>query len=97
VGRFPLVAAYCHKCGKVKFGNCVYYDGTTYQKTYKGDEAINFVRKFSEELICKNKVINDFEMQTGLNLWDHKEQIYREEHETIDKYNEIVCALENSR
>jgi len=97
VGRFPLVASYCHKCGKVKFGNCIYYDGTIYQKVYRGDEAINFVREFAKNLESRNKMMSDFETQFGQNLWDYKEEIYRDEHETIDGYNEIVRVLKNAR
>lgn len=96
VGRFPLVAAYCAKCGIVKFGNCMYYDGTTYQKKYKGDDAINFVKEFVDRLANRDKMIHKFEEQTGYSLWDYKEHIYREEHETIDRYNEIVRLLENA-
>ena len=41
--------------------------------------------------------MSDFETQFGQNLWDYKEEIYRDEHETIDGYNEIVRVLENAR
>ena len=97
VGAFPLVAAYCRKCGRVKFGNCIYYDGSTYQDVYKGEEAMNFISKFAEYLKRRNKIMVDFEKQTGKNLCDYKEKAYRDEYETIDRYNEIVSALTNER
>lgn len=95
VGEFPLVAAYCKKCGKVKFGNCVYHTGTTYQKSYKGADAINFVKGFSDSLASRCESIKRIQQQTGQSLWDYKEQAYRDAHETVDRYNEIVGVLEN--
>lgn len=44
-GRFPLVARYCEKCGIVEYGNSVYYDGSTYQNRFVGEEAVDFIRR----------------------------------------------------
>ena len=38
-----LVAGYCKKCGCVQTGNPEYYDGSFYQNTKCGEEAIKFI------------------------------------------------------
>lgn len=92
VGEFPLVAAFCTNCGRVKFGNRIYHDGTTYQKVYNGNKAINFVKEFIITLENRNKIIMDMRKQ---NLLDYTEDHYTKDYETINRYNKIICMLEN--
>lgn len=38
-----LVAGYCVKCGCIKTGNPVYYDGSYYQNIFYGIDAVKFI------------------------------------------------------
>lgn len=97
VGRFPLIACYCPKCGKVKYGNVVYYDGSVYQKSYKGTEAIEFVKEKLEYLTSRNNSFAEIKQNLGIDLFDFNEIILREEYETIEEYDRIVNVLLNAR
>lgn len=97
VGIYPLVAVYCPKCGNIKYGNCVYYDNSVFQKKYRGEEAIKFVKKYITELESRDQFMETHSRVTGINLWDKKERIYRGYYETIGRYKEIVNILKNAR
>jgi hypothetical protein len=97
VGRFPLVACYCSKCGKVKYGNSIYYDGSTYQKNYKGENAIDFVKEKAEYLRNRDKSFAEIKQNIGLDLFDSNEYILRQNYETIEEYDRIVVVLLNAR
>ena len=95
VGRFPLVACYCSKCGKVKFGNSIYYDGSIYQKSFKGIEAIEFVKEKLEYLINRNKSFAKLKLNLGIDLFDFNEILLREEYETIEEYYRVIKIISN--
>lgn len=97
VGRFPLIACYCPKCGKVKHGNAIYYDGSVYQESYKGTEAIEFVKEKSRYLQDRDKSFAEMKQKFGIDLFDFKEIMLRQEYETIEEYDRIVSVLLNAR
>ena len=97
VGRFPLVAAYCPRCSTFLFGNCVYYDGTTYQKKYKGDDAINFINGFLMDLKNRDKFLKDLSNEYPYDFFNSKEQEYRSNFESIERYQEIINELSKNK
>lgn len=96
VGRFPLIACYCPKCGKIKYGNAIYYDGSVYQKSYKGTEAIEFVKEKSDYLRERDKFFAEYKQKTGKDLFDYKEVLLREDYETIEEYDRIANVISNA-
>lgn len=52
-GGFPLVTAYCDKCGCIKTGNSVYYDGSYFQQTLDDEKAIEFIDE--QTTLVKNR------------------------------------------
>lgn len=97
VGRFPLIACYCPKCGKVKYGNAIYYDGSVYQKSYKGTEAVEFIKEKSEYLRERDKFFAEYKQKLGIDLFNFDEVMLREEYETIEEYDRIANLLLNAR
>jgi hypothetical protein len=95
VGPFPLIACYCPKCGKVKYGNAVYYDGSVYQKSFKGIEAVNFVKEISEYLRARDKSFAEIKQKTGIDFY-FNEVLLREKYETIEEYDRIADVLLNA-
>lgn len=57
IGGFPLVAAICEKCGKIKDGNSVYCDGSVYQNSYKGQKAKEYIDKLIKYVLEYHKGI----------------------------------------
>lgn len=96
VGKFPLIACYCPKCGKVKYGNAVYYDGSVYQKSYKGIKSIEFVKEKSDYLRERNKSFVEYKQKLGIDLFDFNEVLLRYEYETIEEYDRIANVISNA-
>lgn len=93
VGKFPLVACYCEKCGTIKIGNCVYYDGTTYQTKLRGEQSIEYLQEKIDYLTNRenNKVL--FKKNTGFNFISVQEVGYLSRFETVEGYKKILKKL----
>ena len=93
-----LVAAYCDKCGCVKVGNPVYYDGTYYQRTLHGKDAIDFInqdldyingRLEQRELISKQIQEDGLQYKGGFESFLNREMGVCNNYETPEKLKEI--------
>lgn len=96
-GGWPCVSEYCTKCGKIRSGNSIYYDGSIYQNYYKGTEAIKYLSEVINEIKNLKSSYAEFTDVIKPNE-DNKVQLKNLEFmhinrlrdfETIDKYEEI--------
>lgn len=98
VGGYPLVAKYCPKCGSLKVGNAVYYDGSVYQRKLKGNDAIEYVKErieyveswcyFPYEAMCK-----ELQVERVAAMEKHKIKVLQK-YESSDEYKRILNAIE---
>jgi len=98
-GGWPCVSEYCTKCGKIRSGNSIYYDGSVFQSYYKGNEAIkyldsiiNYRKQIEKEYIDFNNLFNEKQINEQKELFAQLEYTYRtniNSYETIEKYEEI--------
>jgi len=99
IGRWPLVAAYC-KCGCIKYGNGAYYDGSTYQKTLRGNDAIEFIQEEINRIESKEESIKNMDKIMVENQYKDRAEMLSSmendmflDYESIEKYNKIKEGL----
>jgi len=88
IGKFPLIARYCTKCGKIESGNVIYYDGSVYQIVYKNNLAINFLEIMKQRVISRTELTECCAINYNI-IFEDSEDNY----ETIEKYEEIIKLL----
>lgn len=95
VGQFPLVGAVCLKCGTIKTGNCVYYDGSTYQGKLRGDDAIKFIESCIKDIDGRLEQFIELQKQFPhlLNEEDMRYLNFIHSHETVKTYREILSII----
>jgi len=94
VGMFPLGARYCKKCGTIEYGNIIYYNGSTYQKTFKKQKAIEFINERLNRI--EGYMSNDINLN---HMFEEQGVMYLPrydlycEYETPERFREILSEL----
>lgn len=92
-----LVAGYCMKCGCVKTGNPVYYDGSYYQDTKCGTKAIKFIddniayvkSRYEARENFKKMLDSGVEFVGGWNAMIEWDEAVLSRYETVEEYERI--------